>query len=239
MTETATPAELGFDPDALREKYREERDKRVRADGNAQYTEVTGRYAHYLAEPNVAWIEREAKTDTVEVTIIGGGFAGLLIGARLREAGVEDIRMIDKASDFGGTWYWNRYPGAACDTEAYIYMPLLEETGYMPTEKYAKGPEIFEHSRRIARHFDLYRDALLQTAVIDLKWDEPSTTLDESLLTTATNFVRGLSAWRMARSTGRNCRVSKASRASRGIRFTRAAGTTPTPAVIATEISKV
>ncbi len=176
MTETATSENLGFDPDALREKYREERDKRVRADGNSQYTEVTGRYAHYLAEPNVAWIEREAKTDTVEVTIIGGGFAGLLIGARLREAGVDDIRMIDKASDFGGTWYWNRYPGAACDTEAYIYMPLLEETGYMPTEKYAKGPEIFEHSRRIARHFDLYRDALLQTAVIDLKWDEASTT---------------------------------------------------------------
>ncbi|MGE3076946.1 MAG: flavin-containing monooxygenase [Dehalococcoidia bacterium] len=172
MTESATAEDLGFDPDALREKYREERDKRLRADGNEQYTEVAGRYAHYLAEPNVDWIERESKTDTVEVTIIGGGFAGLLIGARLREAGVDDIRMIDKASDFGGTWYWNRYPGAACDTEAYIYMPLLEETGYMPTEKYAKGPEIFEHSRRIARHFDLYRDVLFQTAVTELRWDE-------------------------------------------------------------------
>ena len=107
----------------------------------------------------------------MEVAIIGGGFAGLLIGARLRQAGVEDLRIIEKGGDVGGTWYWNRYPGAACDTEAYIYLPLLEEVGYIPTEKYAKGPEILEHSRRIARHFDLYRNALLQTAVTELRWD--------------------------------------------------------------------
>ncbi|MGE5597692.1 MAG: flavin-containing monooxygenase [Hyphomicrobiales bacterium] len=171
VEETPT-AELPFDPDALREKYRAERDKRLRADGNNQYREVTGEFAHYLDDPYTEPIVRDSQRDHVDVTVIGGGFAGLLIGARLRQAGVQGIRMIEKGGDFGGTWYWNRYPGAACDTESYIYLPLLEETGYMPTEKYAKGPEIFEHSRRIARQYDLYRDACLQTQVTDLRWDD-------------------------------------------------------------------
>ena len=113
---TTSPAsELPFDPDALREKYREERDKRIRADGNLQYTNIA-EHAHYLEEPNVEFMDREPLHDQVEVVIVGGGFAGLLLGARLRQAGVESMRIIDKASDFGGTWYWNRYPGAACDT---------------------------------------------------------------------------------------------------------------------------
>ena len=93
--------------------------------------------------------------------MIGGGFGGLLAGARLRQAGVESIRIIDPASDFGGTWYWNRYPGIACDVESYIYLPLLEEVGYLPTQKYADGAEILAYSQAIARKFDLYRDALL------------------------------------------------------------------------------
>ena len=93
--------------------------------------------------------------------MIGGGFGGLLAGARLREAGVDDIRIIEKGGDFGGTWYWNRYPGAQCDVESYIYLPLLEELGYVPTEKYARAPEILAHSQAIGRHYDLYRDALL------------------------------------------------------------------------------
>jgi cyclohexanone monooxygenase len=171
LAESAAP-ELTFDPDALREKYRAERDKRLRPDGNNQYVEVAGTFAHYLDDPYAELREREPLSDEVEVAVIGGGFAGLLIGARLREAGVESIRMIEKGSDFGGTWYWNRYPGAACDTESYIYLPLLEEVGYMPSEKYAKGPEIFEHSKRIAEHYGLYRDACLQTAVTELRWDE-------------------------------------------------------------------
>ncbi len=173
MAEETATLELGFDPDALREKYRAERDKRLRAEGNQQYIDIA-EHAHYLAEPNVEFKHREPKFDTVDVTIVGGGFAGLLIGARLREAGFQGLRIIDKASDFGGTWYWNRYPGAACDTESYIYLPLLEETGYIPTEKYAKGPEIFAHSQRIANHFDLYRDAMLQTAVSEVRWDDSS-----------------------------------------------------------------
>ncbi|MEX0683402.1 MAG: NAD(P)/FAD-dependent oxidoreductase [Dehalococcoidia bacterium] len=160
------------DAGAVRAKYRQERDKRIRADGLAQYVQMTGSFERYLDDPWAARIEREPVSDEVEVALIGGGFAGLIVGARLREAGVRDIRIIDKAADFGGTWYWNRYPGAACDTESYIYMPFLEETGYIPKEKYAKAPEIFAHCRRIATHYDLYRNALLQTRVTELRWDD-------------------------------------------------------------------
>jgi cyclohexanone monooxygenase len=168
-TATATPA---IDAAALREKYRIERDKRIRVEGNDQYVETAGEYEHYRDDPYVQPIVRDPKVDDVEVAIIGGGHGGLLIGAKLRKAGVESIRYIEKGGDFGGTWYWNRYPGAACDTEAYIYMPLLEETGYIPTEKYAKAPEILAHCQRIGRHFDLYRDALFQTQITELRWDE-------------------------------------------------------------------
>ncbi|MGD8418257.1 MAG: NAD(P)/FAD-dependent oxidoreductase [Pseudomonadales bacterium] len=172
MSEATTTA-LGFDPEALREKYRRERDKRLRADANEQYQEINGSYAHYLDDPYVEpGFEREPLTDSVEVAVIGGGFGGLLAGARLREAGVQDIRMIEKGGDFGGTWYWNRYPGAACDVESYIYLPLLEEIGYVPKEKYSGAPEILAHSRAIGRHFDLYRDACFQTEVTQLRWDE-------------------------------------------------------------------
>jgi cyclohexanone monooxygenase len=165
-------SQLGFDPDALREKYREERDRRLRNDGNEQYIEVTGQFARYLEDPYVAPVERGPLHDTVDVAVIGGGFGGLLAGARLREAGVEDIRVIEKGGDFGGTWYWNRYPGAACDVESYIYLPLLEEIGYVPKEKYSRAPEILEHSRAIGRHFDLYRNACFQTEVTELRWDD-------------------------------------------------------------------
>ncbi len=102
-------------------------------------------------------------TDDVTVALIGGGFAGLIAGARLKQAGIDDIRIIEKGGDFGGTWYWNRYPGAQCDVESYIYLPLLEETGYVPSEKYARAPEILEHCHRIAEHFGLYDNACLAT----------------------------------------------------------------------------
>ncbi len=161
-----------IDKEALRRKYREERDKRLRPDGNDQYIRLAGQFGHYLDDPYTPWTEREPKTDHVTMAFIGGGFAGLVTGARLKEAGVDDVRILDKAGGFGGTWYWNRYPGAQCDTASFVYMPLLEETGYLPTEKYAHGPEILEHCQRIGKHFGLYDNALFHTEVKDLEWDE-------------------------------------------------------------------
>jgi cation diffusion facilitator CzcD-associated flavoprotein CzcO len=160
------------DKEPLRRKYREERDKRLRPDGNDQYVRLTGRFAHYAEDPYTPFVARAPKTDHVTVAFIGGGFAGLVTGARLKEAGVDDVRIIDKAGDFGGTWYWNRYPGAQCDTAAFVYMPLLEETGHMPTEKYTHAPEILEHCQRIGKHFGLYDNALFHTEVTSLRWDE-------------------------------------------------------------------
>jgi cation diffusion facilitator CzcD-associated flavoprotein CzcO len=169
----ALDPELGFDPDALREKYRQERDKRLRDDGNAQYVEVKGDFSRYVDDPYVEpGFSRAPLTDQIEVLIIGGGFGGQIAAAKLRQAGIDDFRIVEKAGDFGGTWYWNRYPGAQCDIESYIYLPLLEETGYVPKEKYSHAPEILEHAQRIGRHFDLYRAALFQTQVTELRWDE-------------------------------------------------------------------
>ena len=165
--------EFDFDPEALRTKYREERDKRIRADGNEQYVEVKGDFSRYVDDPYVdPGFTREPLNDAVDVVIIGGGFGGLLAGARLREAGIKDIRIIEKGGDFGGTWYWNRYPGAQCDIESYIYLPLLEETGYIPKEKYSYAPEILAHARRIGEKFDLYRNACFQTQIKALTWSE-------------------------------------------------------------------
>ncbi|MBS0335205.1 MAG: NAD(P)/FAD-dependent oxidoreductase [Proteobacteria bacterium] len=173
-TNPAPPTdELGFDPAALKAKYRAERDKRLRADGAAQYQEIAGGFAHYLDDPYVTpGFSRAPLTEEVEVAVVGGGFGGLLTGARLREAGIEDVRVIEKGGDFGGTWYWNRYPGAACDVESYIYLPLLEEIGFMPKEKYTPAPEILAHCRAIGEHFDLYKGALFQTEVTRMTWDE-------------------------------------------------------------------
>ncbi|MEZ5379278.1 MAG: NAD(P)/FAD-dependent oxidoreductase [Acidimicrobiales bacterium] len=171
-TSTAT---LDFDPDALRDRYRAERDKRRRPDGNDQYVNVVGELAHYLTDPYVEDdAERPPLRDDVEVVIVGGGFGGLLAGARLREAGFDDLRLIEKGGDVGGTWYWNRYPGAMCDVESYVYLPLLEEMGAVPSEKYAKAPEILAHSQAIARHFDLYRNACFGTEVTEAAWDDES-----------------------------------------------------------------
>jgi cation diffusion facilitator CzcD-associated flavoprotein CzcO len=160
-----------IDMDALRQKYAEERAKRLRPDGNAQYLQLKDQLAHYLDDPYTPVTERAPKTDHVTVAFIGGGFAGLVTGARLKEAGVDDVRIIEKGGDFGGTWYWNRYPGAQCDTASFVYMPLLEETGHMPTEKYAHAPEILEHCQRIGKQFGLYDQALFHTEVTDLEWD--------------------------------------------------------------------
>ncbi len=170
---TTPNKDLGFDADALRQRYLAERDKRLRPDGNEQYVEVTGELARFVDDPYVEpGFTRDPLSDEVDVALIGGGFGGLLAGARLREAGVRNIRVIEKGGDFGGTWYWNRYPGAACDIESYVYLPLLEELGYVPKEKYSRAPEIFAYCKSIAEKYDLYRNACFQTEVTDLRWDE-------------------------------------------------------------------
>jgi len=158
--------------DALKEKYARERDKRLRADGNDQYIRLEKQFAQLQDDPYVPLASREPKCDHVTVAFIGGGFAGLVTGARLAERGVSDVRIIEKGGDFGGTWYWNRYPGAMCDTASMIYMPLLEETGHMPSEKYARAPEILNHCQVIGRQFGLYDKALFHTRVQQLEWQE-------------------------------------------------------------------
>jgi len=175
MTDVTAEPKPAIDKKALLAKYIAERDKRLRADGNSQYLEIKGRLSHYLEDPYTPRVEREPKTDHVKFAFIGGGFAGLVTGARLKEAGITDVRIVEKGGDFGGTWYWNRYPGAQCDTASMIYMPLLEETGHMPTEKYAHAPEILEQCQRIGKQYDLYDKALFHTQVKDLTWDDAKT----------------------------------------------------------------
>jgi cation diffusion facilitator CzcD-associated flavoprotein CzcO len=172
VTATSSSPTEPLDRDALRERYRQERDKRLRPDGNDQYREPTGRFAHLLDDPYTPRVEREPVHDHVTVALIGGGFAGLTTGARLKEAGVESVRIIEGGGDVGGVWYWNRYPGAMCDTAAMIYLPMLEETGHVPSAKYTPAPENFAHARRIATQYGLYEHALLSTKVTALTWDE-------------------------------------------------------------------
>lgn len=161
---------LIIDLEAVREKYRQERDKR---NVGRTYQFARDGFSRYARDPYAERQERKSLTDEVDVAVVGAGIGGLLAGAHLRnETGLERIRLIDEASDVGGTWYWNRFPGVRCDVESYIYMPLLEEIGTIPTEKYATGPEIVAHLQQIAHKYDLYRDALFQTTVTELCWDE-------------------------------------------------------------------
>jgi len=172
VTATSDVKDLPFDPDALREKYRLEREKRLRPDGIGQYQELTGELGAFLDDPQVDEIvPRAPVVESLDVVVIGGGFSGLCTGARLREAGIDDIRMIEAGGGFGGTWYWNQYPGVQCDIESYIYLPMLEEIGYMPKLKYSYGPEIRQHAENVGRHFDLYERALFETRVTHLAWD--------------------------------------------------------------------
>lgn len=175
--ETQTDERSGqpaVDLDAVRARYRAERDKRIRPDGTTQYAFVTDdRFAKYGADPwTPELVERAERHDEVDLTIVGAGFGGLVAGAFARKAGVDKIRYIDTAGDFGGTWYWNRYPGLTCDVESYIYLPMLEEVGGMPSRKFVPGEEIRQHALAMARKFDLRRDALFQTEVTSLRWDD-------------------------------------------------------------------
>lgn len=161
-----------LDKTAIKQKYADERAKRMRADGNDQYQRLEGKFHDMAVDPHTPLQQRDPVKDHVTFAFVGAGFSGLVVGARLKEAGIEDVRLIDKGGNVGGTWYWNRYPGARCDTAAMIYLPLLEETGYMPTEKYVRGPEIRSHCERIADQYGLYENALFHTEVEELSWQE-------------------------------------------------------------------
>ena len=163
----------GYDAEALRRKYQEERDKRMRADGEAQFIDAAGEFGFFDDDPYIdAPLSRAPVSEEVEVAIIGGGFGGQLTAVELLKKGINSFRILEQAGDFGGTWYWNRYPGIRCDIEAYVYMPLLEEVGTIPNDRYALGNEIFEHAKAIGRHFGLYDHALFQTKVQRIRWDE-------------------------------------------------------------------
>ncbi|KAI9021329.1 cyclododecanone monooxygenase [Hyaloraphidium curvatum] len=168
--------QFDFDPAALHKKYIEERDRRAHKEHYGQYIiigEGKGeRYKEWLTDPWTSYIEREPVNKNSTVLILGAGFSGIMTAAMLKDRGVKDITIIDGAGSFGGTWYWNRYPGAACDSEAYCYLPLLEETGYVPREKYCLAPEIAEHVERIAKKWDLQHDALFHTHAKDFTWDD-------------------------------------------------------------------
>ena len=158
---------------ALLEKYQVERAKRLRSDGVAQYQATEGEFEHFLDDPWVKTpLSRAPVAEEVDVLVVGGGWSGMLTALRLRQAGIDSIRIIESGSDFGGVWYWNRYPGCRCDVDSFVYMPLLEETGYIPTEKYTTSDEIRAHAQAVGRHFDLYPRAVFQTQVTELCWDE-------------------------------------------------------------------
>ena len=164
---------MKFDPEAVRAKYLAERDKRL-VPGRADIRDLhQDRYfSGYRDDPFTPYTDREPVDEDLDVVILGGGIAGILAGVRLREAGVERIRIIDKAGGIGGTWYWNQYPGVMCDVESYIYMPMLEEFGYIPERRYAYGEEILAHLQAIAARYDLVDDALFHTGVTRAEWDE-------------------------------------------------------------------
>jgi len=162
-----------YDPETVRAKYLAERDRRL-VPGRADIRDLQRdeHFARYRDDPFTPFLERTPVDDDVDVVIVGGGIAGVLAGAQLRQAGLERIRIIDQAGGIGGTWYWNRYPGVMCDIESYIYIPMLEELDYVPTRRYAFGEEILGHLEAVADRFDLVPDALFHTGVTRAEWDE-------------------------------------------------------------------
>lgn len=169
--ENSSESRSAFDAEALDKKYAEERAKRLRSDGTRQYRSLEIGSA-LEADPFVTAVEpRESIDRDVTVAIVGAGFSGLLSAVRLRQEGVEDFLIIDKAADFGGTWYWNRYPGIACDVESYCYLPMIEDLNYMPTQRYIRGDEIREYMQTMAKTFGLYPNTVFQTQVQQVRWD--------------------------------------------------------------------
>jgi cation diffusion facilitator CzcD-associated flavoprotein CzcO len=169
---TKIPTASEIDITALREKYRQERDRRIRKEGNEQYIQSTGEFADaYEVDPYTPVKPRATLKGETDVVILGAGYCGMMVATQLKQAGIENFCNIDHAGDFGGTWYWNRYPGIQCDNDAYCYMPLLQETQFMPSKKFTDGHEIQQHCQIIAKTYDLYENALFHTLIKTLKWD--------------------------------------------------------------------
>ena len=169
------PSSDEIDIPALKEKYRQERDRRLRKEGQQQYVQPRAEFANaYEADPYTPVTPRDSLSEDIDIVVLGGGWSGILTGVQLRKAGIGNFRIIDHAGDFGGVWYWNRYPGLQCDNDAYCYLPLLEETGFMPSKKFTDGWEIREYAQSIARKYRLYENALFHTLVSALRWDESS-----------------------------------------------------------------
>jgi len=170
---TNLPSAAEIDLPNLKERYRQERDKRMRSEGQKQYVRPVDDFSDaYTHDPHTPITPRSAISENIDAVVLGGGFSGVLAGVQLRKAGVADFRCIEHAGDFGGVWYWNRYPGIQCDNDAYCYLPLLEEMGFMPSKKFSDGAEIYEYIKSIAQRFRLYEQALFHTLVTCLRWDE-------------------------------------------------------------------
>ena len=226
MTEQWTAENI----EKLRERYRIERDKRIRPDGNRQFKELAGQYEEFDRDPYTERVEREPVVCETEVVVVGGGFGGMLTAIELTKLGITDFRLVEKGGDFGGTWYWNRYPGCMCDVESYTYLPLLEETGYMPTERYASGAgdlRVLPAARPPLRPL---RPRLVPDRHHWGYLGRRDGSLAGARLTGATSSA--LASWSSpaASCTRRSCRASRASRRSRARPSTPAGGITPTPA---------
>ena len=171
---SACPPPEAVDIPALRERYRQERSLRLRPEGQEQYVPPADHFVRdtYDRDPHMPVTPRDSISEDLDVLVLGGGWCGVLTGYHLAKAGVTSFRNIDHAGDFGGVWYWNRYPGLSCDNDAYCYLPLLEEMGFMPSKKFADGYEIREYCQSVARKFDLYKGALFHTLISSMRWDE-------------------------------------------------------------------
>ena len=171
---TNVPPARELDIPALKERYRREREKRLRPDGQEQYAPPADHFAHDSNEhdPFTPVVPRDAISEDLDVAVLGAGWSGVTAACHLVKAGVTNFRNIDHAGNFGGTWYWNRYPGIQCDNDAYCYLPLLEETGFMPSQKFSDGKEIYDYFQLVADRFGLRDKALFHTLITSIKWDE-------------------------------------------------------------------